>query len=265
MTAADLIHRATAAGVEMTLGNDGRLQLRAECAPSADLLADLTAHKAEIIAVLSTTSAPLQASAWLHLLALANGHVIQRTGDLSTENVEQDARLHYGEDLLTVVAVPGVERPLTDEEIVKALAGTLAAPAPAPASSSAWLARVARLLGTRPAELLEGRHLEQHDLVELAGIDTTLVADTIRNSPAWINRPPRLEQPVAAIRVEEEAEPPHTVHTAATASSDWRAARDHLYPHLMTCRTCHAPAGRYCAAGTGLREHYDKTPWETNE
>ncbi|MOA41233.1 hypothetical protein D3C78_1631750 [compost metagenome] len=93
-----------------------------------------------------------------------------------------------------MVAVPSVERPLTEEEIVKALAGTLAAPDPSSPPSSVWLARVARLLGTRPAKLLEGGHLEQHDLAELAGTDEALVADQIRHSPAWLNRPQYDEQ-----------------------------------------------------------------------
>lgn len=148
----------------------------------------IATHRAELLAELAANDP--QPSAWLHLLALADGRVIQQCGDLSTATVEQKARQQYGGDLLAVVAVPGFERPLSELEIVKALAGTLAAPAPAPptASSSAWLIRVARLLGIRPAELLEGRHLEPCDLIELAGTDPEQVAATIRSSPAWINR-----------------------------------------------------------------------------
>ncbi|QWV19232.1 hypothetical protein KQ248_05405 [Stutzerimonas zhaodongensis] len=63
---------------------------------------------------------------------------------------------------------------------------------------------------------------------------------------------------------EEATEPQCTVHTAATALSDWLTARDQFYQHLMTCRACHAPAGRYCPSGSDLRQHYNNTP-ETNE
>lgn len=259
MTAVELIRRATAAGVAMAVEQDGRLQLRAKQAPAADLLADLAAHKAEIIAILNRTST------WLHLLALANGRVIQRTGDLDVATVEENVRLQFGEELLAVVPVPGFERLLSLEEIAKALAGTLTAPAALPPPSSAWLARVARLLGTRPAELLDGRHLEPHDLVELAGSDATLVAEKIRSSPAWINRVAPPAPPVAVMRVEEEAEPQRTVHTAATASANWLTARDRLYQHLMTCQACHAPAGRYCPSGSDLRQHYNDSSQETNE
>lgn len=221
-------------------------------------------HKVELLVELAaaneTTPAP-----WLHLLVLADGRVIQRTGDLSTATVEECARLQFGEELLAVVAVPGFERLLSLEEIAKALAGTLTAPAALPPPSSAWLARVARLLGTRPAELLDGGHLERHDLVELAGSDAALVAETIHRSPAWINRAVPPATPVAVMPVEKEAEPQRTAHTAAMASAVWLAARDQLYQHLMTCRACHAPAGRYCPSGSDLRQHYNNTPQQTNE
>lgn len=191
MSAAELIHRASVAGIEMAVGPDGRLQLRADRPPSADLLAELVAHKVEIIAALSAANDPMP--------------------------------------------------------------------------SSAWLARVARLLGIRPAELLEGGHLEPHDLIELAGTDATLVADTIRASPAWINRPQRTEPPVEAHVEEEEGEPQHSVPTAATAPADWLVARDPFYQHLMTCRACHAPVGRYCTTGSDLRQHYNANQQEANE
>lgn len=253
MTAIELLRRATAAGIAMAVEQDGRLQLRAKQAPAADLLADLATHKAEIIAILNRTST------WLHLLALADGQVIQRTGNLNTATVEEEARLQFGEELLPVTAVPGFERLLSLEEIAKALAGTLPAPAALPPPSSAWLARVARLLGTRPAELLDGGHLEQHDLVELAGSDAAQVAETIRSSPAWINRAARSVPLAEVMPVEEDTEPQRTVHTAATASVDWLTARDQFYQHLMTCRDCHAPAGRYCPSSSDLRQYYNDT------
>lgn len=216
-------------------------------------------HKVELLVEL--TAANEITPPWLHLLALADGRVIQRAGEQSTIHVEEEAHRHYGDDLLAVVAMPGFERPLTEAEIVKALAGTLAAPDPSPPPSSVWLARVARLLGTRPADLLEGGHLEQHDLAELAGTDASQVADTIRSSPAWINRPQPVEQQVERI-VEEEVEPQRTVHTAATASAAWLEADAAYTNHLMICRACHAATGRYCAAGADLRQRYTATPMD---
>lgn len=223
----------------------------------------ITDHKAALLAEL-TTAMPPQPRTWLHLLVLADGRVIQRTGDLDTATVKEKARLQFGEELLAVVAVPGFERLLSLEEIAKALAGTLAAPAALPAPSSAWLVRVARLLGTRPAELLDGGHLEQHDLIELAGSDAALVAETIRSSPTWINRAAPPTPQIARMPVEEEAKPQRTVDTATTTSVDWLTARNRFYQHLMTCRACHAPAGRYCLSGSDLRQHYNDTSLETN-
>lgn len=163
-------------------------------------------NKVELLVELADANDPLPPRAWLHLLELADGRVVQRTGEQSTVRIEEKARLQFGDDLLSVVAVPGFERPLTEEEIVKALAGTLA-PASPPPPSSVWLARVARLLGTRPAELLEGGHLEQHDLAELADTDVALVADQIRHSPAWLNRLQYDEQADAGAAPQYQAAP----------------------------------------------------------
>lgn len=131
--------------------------------------------------------------------------------------------------------------------------------------SSVWLARVARLLGTRPAELLVRGHLEQCDLIELAGTDAEQVAATIRTNPAWINRQQRIEQPVEARVEEAESEPQRTIHTAATASPAWREADAAYTNHMMSCRACHAATGRYCAAGADLRQRYIGTPMEVSE
>ena len=49
----------------------------------------------------------------------------------------------------------------------------------------------------------------------------------------------------------------HIVNTVATASLEWIAARDQYINHLMHCRDCHAPIGRYCAAGAKLRQRYN--------
>lgn len=223
----------------------------------------ITDHKATLLAELAAVMPP-QPRVWLHLLALADGRVIQRTSDLGSATVEKEAHQQFGEELLAVVALPGFERLLSPEEIAKALAGTLAAPAALPSPSNAWLASVARLLGTRPAELLDGGHLEQHDLVELAGSDTAQVAETIRSSPTWLNRRAHPAPPAEVMPVEEGSEPQRTVHTAATASVDWLTARDQFYQHLMTCRDCHAPAGRYCTSGSDLRQHYNDTSLEMN-
>lgn len=265
MSAADLIRRAGEAGIILTAGPDGRLQLSADRQPAAELLAELVAHKVEIIAALRAVNDPQQPRAWLHLLTLNNGGVIQHCGDTDTAAVEQAARLLYGSSLQNVVPVPGFERPLSEGEVVKALAGTLGAPSPIPESSNIWLFRVARLLGTRPRELLEGRHLEQHDLAGLAGADVTLVAETIRRSPAWLNRPQRSEQSAERFIVEEDAEPQRIAHTAATASSDWIEARDQYHAHIFGCRACYAPTGRFCAVSSGLRQRYDCTPMERRD
>lgn len=53
--------------------------------------------------------------------------------------------------------------------------------------------------------------------------------------------------------------------TAATASPEWRQSRDEYMSHLMACRACYAPTGRYCAAGAKLRTQYDRTPMEPNQ
>ena len=189
MTAVDLIRRATEAEIIMTVGQDGRLQLRAAQPPAADLLAELVALKVQIIASLRAANAPQPACVWLHLLVLNDGRVIQSTAKRSTAMVERDARRQYGNALLRVVAVPGLERCLNEGEIAQALAG-VEVPAPAARSvpSSVLLPRVARLLGIRPAELLDRGYLEPHDLTELAGADAETLVWHIRDSPAWVNR-----------------------------------------------------------------------------
>jgi len=133
-----------------------------------------------------------------------------------------------------------------------------------PTPSSIWLFCVARLLGTRPAVLLEGGHLESHDLSELIDTDAALAAHAIRTSPAWVNRPQRVEQS-AKVYAAEEFQSQHTVLTAATASKAWRQADAAYTNHLMSCRTCHAATGRYCVAGVDLRQRYNSTPMEVSE
>ncbi|MNG00894.1 hypothetical protein D3C84_838500 [compost metagenome] len=57
-------------------------------------------------------------------------------------------------------------------------------------------------------------------------------------------------------------QPRHFILTAATAAPEWIAARDQHINHLMSCRACHAPTGRYCAEGAALCQRYDQTPME---
>lgn len=64
MIAADLIRRTADAGVSM-IHSDGALQLHGERQPSTELLADLIAHKIEIIAALNAANDPIPWSAWL--------------------------------------------------------------------------------------------------------------------------------------------------------------------------------------------------------
>ncbi|MBY8970813.1 hypothetical protein J1G33_10440 [Pseudomonas sp. P867] len=55
---------------------------------------------------------------------------------------------------------------------------------------------------------------------------------------------------------------PHV--SAATATPEWRHARDEYLNHIMACRSCHAPNGRHCTAGAHLRASYDNTPMEAH-
>lgn len=54
------------------------------------------------------------------------------------------------------------------------------------------------------------------------------------------------------------------VHTAATASTEWLAARDAYLAHLMTCPNCYAPTARHCPTGVRLRQCYDGIPLEVS-
>ena len=55
---------------------------------------------------------------------------------------------------------------------------------------------------------------------------------------------------------------PHA--SAATATLEWRQARDQYLNHIMVCRSCYAPTGRHCTAGAHLRASYDNTPMEAH-
>lgn len=56
---------------------------------------------------------------------------------------------------------------------------------------------------------------------------------------------------------------PHA--SAATATPEWRQARDQYLNHIMACRSCYAPTGRHCTAGAHLRASYDATPMEAHQ
>jgi hypothetical protein len=83
------------------------------------------------------------------------------------------------------------------------------------------------------------------------------------DSPKVDSRPrPRL---VLATRVERPRQfitGPHA--SAATATPEWRQARDQYLNHIMVCRSCYAPTGRHCTAGSNLRAIYDNTPMEAH-
>lgn len=74
---------------------------------------------------------------------------------------------------------------------------------------------------------------------------------------ASANRVVELHQPIRRPR----HTPPHS--SAATATPEWRHARDGYINHLMTCRSCYAPTARYCRLGADLRATYEATPMET--
>jgi hypothetical protein len=85
----------------------------------------------------------------------------------------------------------------------------------------------------------------------IAGADSTKV---------WSRPPARL---ALVNRVERPAQfvtGPHA--NAATATPEWRQARDQYLNHIMVCRSCYAPTGRHCSAGADLRAAYDSTPME---
>ena len=67
----------------------------------------------------------------------------------------------------------------------------------------------------------------------------------------------KLELIEALSAANDTYQPQYIIQTAATASPEWIAARDLYIGHLMTCRDCYAPGGRYCATGADLRQQYN--------
>ena len=96
----------------------------------------------------------------------------------------------------------------------------------------------------------------------------SLLSDLLNHMPPTIagaDKPPmvsRTDRPrfVLVERPVKFASSPHA--SAATATPQWRHARDQYINHLMACRSCHAPTGRHCSAGAGLCAAYDRTPME---
>ncbi|MCD9117648.1 hypothetical protein [Pseudomonas bijieensis] len=79
-------------------------------------------------------------------------------------------------------------------------------------------------------------------------------------------RPP--PRPSLALVTQAEHRPqfvtsPHA--SAATATPEWRLARDAYLNHIMACRSCYAPTARYCGAGAELRAEYDRAPMEAHQ
>lgn len=126
-------------------------------------------------------------------------------------------------------------------EIIAALNST--------AEAQAWLASVARLLECSPVYLLEHGFIDRHDLAEQRRIHPRFVVPLIRSNPAWVQ-----EQPAPASSApEQEYNRARCALTAATATPEWCRAYDRYLNHLMLCRACHAPIGRYCVTAIELR------------
>lgn len=84
------------------------------------------------------------------------------------------------------------------------------------------------------------------------------------DTPKMDSRPhPRLVPASPVERTPRLITSPHA--SAATATPEWRQARDQYLTHIMVCRSCYAPTGRYCTAGTYLRASYDATPMEAHQ
>jgi hypothetical protein len=85
------------------------------------------------------------------------------------------------------------------------------------------------------------------------------------SAKVW-SRPQPRPRLVLANRIERPAQfvtGPHA--NAATATPEWRQARDQYLNHIMVCRSCYAPTGRHCSAGADLRASYDNTPMEAHQ
>ncbi len=100
--------------------------------------------------------------------------------------------------------------------------------------------------------LLSG--LLDHMPLAIAGVDSPKVDSQPR---------PRLVLACSVERTPRLITNPHA--SAATATPEWRHARDKYLNHIMVCRSCYAPNGRHCTAGAHLRTSYDATPMEVHQ
>lgn len=159
---------------------NGKLRLSPIKLITDDVRRYVQQHRMDLLT--ETKYAPL---AWLHLLVLKSGAVVQHFLEQNTAEVEQDARRRHGALLLSVVPLPGIQRALTDEEIAKALAGTLAKQQTPVLDGKDWLRRVAAHLEASPDYLMKQGFLDRHDLVEQQHQLPEAVASLIRSNPAW--------------------------------------------------------------------------------
>lgn len=84
------------------------------------------------------------------------------------------------------------------------------------------------------------------------------------DSPKVRSRPTRPDLVLADRAQHPSAFVPSPHASAATATPQWRNARDRYLNHIMACRSCYAPTGRHCAAGADLRATYDTTSMEAH-
>ncbi|KKO08028.1 hypothetical protein LCGC14_0047220 [marine sediment metagenome] len=160
--------------------------------------------------------------------------------------------------------------------------------APSTHERNSWLTPVAELLELSPDHLLEHGLIEPHDLEEQFDVDPAEVVKLIKSNPKWHEveaiahraaslglasgtapiRPPRASGCHDIDSERRNERKPNTLTQAcfaAAASPEWRYARDQYVNHLMGCRSCHAPVGRYCATGSDLRQQYNHTPQRYND
>lgn len=109
------------------------------------------------------------------------------------------------------------------------------------------------------------------DYLREHGFDAKVKGDRLVVSPSSKLTPDvrqyiKLHRPaiIAALSAANDPhdQPQHFILSAATAAPEWIAARNQYINHLMLCRACHAPTGRYCAPGAELRQRYEQTPME---
>ena len=100
--------------------------------------------------------------------------------------------------------------------------------------------------------LLSG--LLDHMQPAIAGVESPKVDSRPRPRPVLTNTVERTPRLITS---------PHA--SAATATPEWRQARDRYLNHIMVCRSCYAPTGRHCTAGAHLRTSYDATPMEAHQ